>query len=103
MTGELATGHGEHFPPLDDTEAQRWWLGGFGAAWALGRDERPVKVALAAALRGREALREHLDAQDVAGLKRAWHRTSRPCRTTPPCPGDHRPRACYTSTEGQWP
>ena len=24
----------EHLPPLGGPEAQRWWLGGFGAAWA---------------------------------------------------------------------
>jgi hypothetical protein len=30
----------DSFPPLDDMEAQWWWLGGFGAARALaGRGE----------------------------------------------------------------
>jgi len=42
----VATGHGGRFPPLDDAEAQRWWLGGFGTAcgpWAAtsGRWRRP--------------------------------------------------------------
>lgn len=27
------------FPPLDDTGAQRWWLGGFGSAWAAADQE----------------------------------------------------------------
>jgi hypothetical protein len=24
----------ERFPPIDDPNARRWWLGGFGSAWA---------------------------------------------------------------------
>ncbi len=57
---EVAAGHGERYPPLDDADAQRWWLGGYGTAWALGSDARPVTEALAAALRDQEALREQL-------------------------------------------
>ena len=29
----------ESFPPLNDMEAQREWLAGFGAAWASGPDD----------------------------------------------------------------
>ena len=53
---QVAMGQGGRFPPLEDARAQRWWLGGFGAAWAASADERPVTVALAAALHGQEAL-----------------------------------------------
>ena len=56
----VATGHGDRFPPLGDREAQRWWLGGFGDAWAAGLDERPVTVALTLALRGRDDLLRQL-------------------------------------------
>jgi hypothetical protein len=45
------------FPPLGDSEAQRWWLGGFGAAWASDLDnEASVDEALARALDGRGEL-----------------------------------------------
>ncbi|MEA3640252.1 MAG: histidine kinase [Lamprobacter sp.] len=29
------------YPPLNDMEAQRWWLGGFGAAWEAAPFEMP--------------------------------------------------------------
>ena len=48
------------FPPLGDRQAQRWWLGGFGAAWAAAHDETPLDLALASALIGRTALLEEL-------------------------------------------
>jgi hypothetical protein len=41
-------------------EAQRAWLGGFGAAWACGPDERSVDEALARALLGRAELLRQL-------------------------------------------
>ena len=58
------------FPPLGDREAQRFWLGGFGAAWAErglsdagAETERcdqclsgSVEAALLRALDGRDAL-----------------------------------------------
>jgi len=56
------------FPPLGDREAQRFWLGGFGAAWAeqaLSDADAPpgrgdlaesVEAALLHALDGRDAL-----------------------------------------------
>jgi hypothetical protein len=36
----------EFFPPLNDMEAQRWWLGGFGAAWAEDLDNAVVASVL---------------------------------------------------------
>jgi hypothetical protein len=49
------------FPPLNDMEAQRAWLGGFGAAWATGPEEAgSVDEALARALEGREELLRQL-------------------------------------------
>jgi hypothetical protein len=62
------------FPPMNDMEAQRWWLGGFGAAWAEDIDDRGLRAvlndegivsesvdeALARALAGREALLRQL-------------------------------------------
>jgi hypothetical protein len=44
------------FPPLGERQAQRWWLGGFAAAWAEGCDERPIDLGLASALGGRAEL-----------------------------------------------
>jgi len=62
------------YPPLNDIEAQRLWLGGFGAAWAeanapsngppyeLGEAlaVEPVGVALIMAMKGRMKLLEQL-------------------------------------------
>ena len=46
-------------PPLNDMDAQRWWLAGFGAAWAASRTTAPVDDALLVALRGHyELLRQ---------------------------------------------
>jgi len=51
----------DSFPPLNDMEAQRWWLGGFGAAWAAGPDKAgSVDEALARALQGRAELLRQL-------------------------------------------
>jgi hypothetical protein len=51
----------DSFPPLNDMEAQRWWLGGFGAAWASGPGEAgSVDEALARALLGRAELLRQL-------------------------------------------
>jgi len=69
---QVAMGQGGRFPPLEDARAQRWWLGGFGAAWAAGTDERPVTAALVAALRGQEALLAPLRAQ--GGATAGWGR-----------------------------
>jgi hypothetical protein len=35
-----------YLPPLNDMEAQRWWLGGFGAAWAEDLDDAVVASVL---------------------------------------------------------
>ncbi len=70
---QVASGQGEHFPPLGDAKAQRWWLGGFGSAWAAGEDERPVAVALAAALRGQGALHGQLCALGGGQTPRGLH------------------------------
>ena len=49
------------FPPLNDSEAQRWWLGGFGAAWASAPYEAgSVDEALARALAGSAQLLRQL-------------------------------------------
>lgn len=48
------------YPPLDDAEAQRYWLGGFGAAWVASDDKTPVAEVLAAALADRPALFDQL-------------------------------------------
>ena len=56
------------FPPLDDADAQRDWLGGFSAAWAEcpegagGWCADSVDVALMLALEGRGELLERLHA-----------------------------------------
>jgi hypothetical protein len=47
-------------PPPNDMEAQRWWLAGFGAAWAASGSAASVDVALVAALDGHEALLSQL-------------------------------------------
>jgi transcriptional regulator with XRE-family HTH domain len=62
----IAVFHGSNdpadFPPLEDPDAQRQWLGGFGAAWAECPDEaegwcaHPLDVALMLALSGRGEL-----------------------------------------------
>lgn len=36
----------DHFLPLNDMEAQRWWLGGFGAAWTECPDDEAVNSIL---------------------------------------------------------
>ena len=54
-------GDADLLPPLHDTEAQRWWLGGFGAAWAEAlKDGEFVDDALVRALAGREELLRQL-------------------------------------------
>ena len=51
----------DSFPPLNDMEAQRAWLGGFGAAWVEAADEAgSVDEALMRALEGRAALLRQL-------------------------------------------
>jgi hypothetical protein len=33
-------------PPRNEMEAQRWWLGGFGAAWTEDIDDRVLRAVL---------------------------------------------------------
>ena len=47
-------------PPLNDMEPQRWWLGGFGAAWVASRPDESVDDALVAALEGHAELLRQL-------------------------------------------
>jgi hypothetical protein len=48
-------------PPVNDIEAQRAWLGGFGAAWVADpRDGESVEEALAQVLDGRAELLRQL-------------------------------------------
>ena len=63
----------EFFPPIHDMEAQRRWLGGFGAAWvAASDDEVSVDEALARVLDGRDELlrqlRSHRDGWGSRGV-----------------------------------
>ncbi len=48
------------YPPLGDAQAQRYWLGGFGAAWAASDVETPVAEVLSAALADQPALLDQL-------------------------------------------
>jgi hypothetical protein len=62
----------DFFPPLNDMEAQRAWLGGFGAAWASGLDAAgSVDEALVRALEGRAELLRQLRSHRVGWGSRA--------------------------------
>ena len=61
------------FPPLGERQAQRWWLGGFGAAWAQGRDETPIELALAKVVGERAALLAELLRHGGARRARTIH------------------------------
>ena len=77
----------DFFPPLDDIEAQREWLGGFGAAWVECPDDEavdsildgdgmggePVDVALARALEGRAELLAQLRLHHADEARRRLH------------------------------
>jgi hypothetical protein len=78
--------HPDAFPPLDDREAQRAWLAGFGAAWAECPEaaqrentrsrfwlcERTVTAALKAVLAGRTELLRQLQLIGMAATP-TWH------------------------------
>lgn len=65
---------GDHlYPPLGDREAQRWWLGGFGGAWADMDDAPDLDDALIAALDGRPALLAELWAIGLGRMDRTVH------------------------------
>jgi len=67
------------YPPLNDIEAQRWWLGGFGAAWAENPGDDPpaaglpLTTALAQALEGRERLLRQLRSHASGWTNRTAH------------------------------
>ncbi|MCP4993508.1 MAG: hypothetical protein GY934_06955 [Gammaproteobacteria bacterium] len=50
----------DFFPPLGDIQAQREWLGGFGAAWAEYPDEVAMKSILDGDGMGGESVRATL-------------------------------------------
>jgi hypothetical protein len=62
------------FPPLNDIEAQREWLGGFGAAWVSdGGGGESVDAALARACEGREELLRQLRSHRAGWGSREVH------------------------------
>jgi hypothetical protein len=61
-------------PPLNDMEAQRWWLGGFGAAWVEHPDDgESVDEALAQILEGRADLLRQLRSHRLGWGSRTVH------------------------------
>ena len=56
----------DFFPPLNDMEAQREWLGGFGAAWVEYPDEEAITSILHGDGLGGESVDEAL-ARKLAG------------------------------------
>lgn len=60
QVGSDGVDEGACFPPLNDMEAQRSWLGGFGAAWAAVDASASVEAALAWVLFGRAELLRQL-------------------------------------------
>ena len=73
----------DFFPPLNDMEAQRDWLGGFGSAWTEYPDAAALRgdgtggeqldEALIRALKGRAALLRQLRAHCEARVSRTVH------------------------------
>ncbi len=65
----------EFFPPLGDRDAQRSWLGGFGAAWAADLSDNAGSVvdALARALEGRGELLRQLRSHTGGERLRTLH------------------------------
>jgi hypothetical protein len=64
----------EYYPPLGDREAQRKWLGGFGAAWASSLDDKESVVdALARVLEGRGELLRQLRSHTSGKSLRTLH------------------------------
>ena len=99
----------ERFPPIDDPQTQRWWIGGFASAWAAAGQKEPpsprrdptaalcyddVRVALSV------ALADHPDLGTVI-FDRLGTRDARTRRTdtsgAPLCDRDQRqhPRVIY--------
>ncbi len=67
----------DSFPPLHDMEAQRQWLGGFGAAWAEAPNDdgsgESVNEALVRALEGKEDLLPQLRSHASRAGSRTVH------------------------------
>ena len=64
----------EFFPPLGDRDAQRRWLGGFGAAWVSDLDDAGSVVdALARVLEGRGELLRQLRSHTSGERLRTLH------------------------------
>lgn len=61
------------YPPLDDRDAQRQWLGGFGGAWADMDDAPDLDDILIAALDGRPALLAQLWGIGLGRVVRTVH------------------------------
>ncbi|MFZ1538172.1 MAG: histidine kinase [Chromatiaceae bacterium] len=71
------------FPPLDDSEAQRHWLGVFGAAWVECPDEKTLEAIRNGNWLGGESVEEAL-VRVLAGrddlLRQLWvHGLGRYC------------------------
>ena len=77
----------DYYPPLNDMEAQRAWLGGFGAAYAEYPDDEAIRSTLhgdgtggeslnsllTKALEGRACLLEQLRAHHASRASHAVH------------------------------
>lgn len=77
----------DYYPPLNDMEAQREWLGGFGAGWVECPDEEAIESilfgdgssgesideALARALEGRADLLRQLRTHEEGRAHRTLH------------------------------
>jgi hypothetical protein len=50
----------DYYPPLNDLEAQREWLGGFGAGWGECPDEEAIESILFGDGSGGESIHEAL-------------------------------------------
>lgn len=64
----------EFFPPLNDIEAQREWLGGFGAAWVSDADdEESVDESLVRVMEGKEEFLRQLRSHRAGWGSREVH------------------------------
>jgi hypothetical protein len=68
----------DYYPPLNDMEAQRQWLGGFGAAWVEcpdgdGMGGESVDQALASMLEDRPELLRQLRSHATGRTNRTRH------------------------------
>jgi hypothetical protein len=64
----------EFYPPLNEIEAQREWLGGFGAAWVSDSDDgESVDEALVRVMEGRDELLRQLRSHRAGWGSREVH------------------------------